>query len=210
MTFRSLAALTFCGGAATLVAALALLGEAPGQSAQTRHLREMKERMAAPARLEPYVMADFRALPHGLSLTARAPYEARGVSMEGWVQRTMLAGDGDLHLEITPTPRAAAGRDTAYVTAEVTPLWREGAARWQPEALAEVFRPNRGNVTPWDSGPLRVRVSGWLMYDEPYDTRPSPWTIEHLAPRVTGWEIHPVTKLERWDADRLAWVELAR
>ena len=74
----------------------------------------------------------------------------------------------------------------------------------------------QGTVTPMhcdyteNSGPLRVRVSGWLMYDEPYDTRPSPWTIEHLAPRVTGWEIHPVTKLERWDADRLAWVELAR
>jgi hypothetical protein len=210
VTFRSLAALVFCGGSATLVAALGLLGDAPGVPPEARHLRELKQRAAAPARLEPLTIADFRALPHGLALAARAPFEARGVSVEGWVQRTMLAGDGDLHLEIAPAPRGPDGPDTVYVTAEITPGWREAAPGWRPEALAELFRPNRGGVTPWDSGPRRVRVSGWLLYDEPYDRRPSPWTIEHRAPRVTGWEIHPVTKLERWDDARSAWVEVAR
>ena len=65
-------------------------------------------------------------------------------------------------------------------------------------------------ATEWDSGPQRARVSGWLMDDYAYDRTPSPWALAHGSTRVSGWEIHPVTRIERWDAARDGWVEVAR
>lgn len=210
MTFRALAALTFGGGTVLLLSALALIGEAPGVSKEQRHLREMKQRRSEPGDVSRWTIADFQALPHPHALAAYAPTEQRGVSLEGWVQRTMLAGDGDMHLEVAPSPRRPAGPDTAYVSAEITPGWRHRDTNWSYDALNAVFRPNDGAQTAWDSGPARVRVTGWLLYDFQYDRPPSPWTLEHAAPRVTGWEIHPVTKIERWDAAHAAWIEVPR
>lgn len=151
-------------------------------------------------------MDSFAALPHGRPLAEYAPLEARGVSLEGWVQRTMLAADGDLHLEIAPAPRGEGGTDTLYVTAEITPQWRR-RGRWNGEALLAFFRPNRGGATPWPGGPRHVRVSGWLLYDYQYDRVPSSWSLGNAAPRLTGWEIHPVTRLEAWDDSSGTWRE---
>lgn len=206
MTFRSLAAATLSLGAVTLLGALALLGKGPGVPRELRNLRAGKERTEAPASYAAWTADSFAALPRGRPLSVYAPIERRGVSLEGWVQRTMLAGDGDLHLEIAATPRA--GRpDTAYVTAEVTPQWRRPGG-WTNESLLELFRPNLGGVTPWEGGPRRVRVSGWLLYDYQYDGTPTSWSVENQAPRLTGWEIHPVTRLEAWDDARGRWVEV--
>ena len=210
MTFRSLAALTFSGGAILLLSALALFGEAPGVSEPQRHLREMKARLDEPRDVRRWSIDDFRSLPHGRPLAEYAPFERRGVSLEGWVQRTMLAGDGDMHLEVAPTRRRPAGRDTVYVSAEITPGWRHRDTNWSFDALNAVFRPNAGAQTAWDAGPRRVRVTGWLLYDFQYDRLPSSWTLQYAAPRLTGWEIHPVTKLERWDDARAAWIEVPR
>jgi len=208
VTFRLFAALASLAGAATLLAALALIGEAPGVPAAGRHLRAMKARREAPREVTPIGIADVEALPHDRPLAQYAALERRGVSIEGWVQRTILAGDGDMHLELATTPRRSGGPDTAYVTAEITPQWRTG--RWSYEALAAVFRPNDGTATPWEGGPERVRVSGWLLYDFQYDHAPTNWTKERGAPRVSGWEVHPVTRLERWSDARAAWVEVPR
>ena len=208
MTFRALALLTLAAGVATLLAALALIGVAPGVPAEARHLRELKRRVTAPASVEPITLDEVRALPHDPPLARRAALEARGVSMEGWNQRLLLAGDGDVHLEMTSAPRRPGGPDTAYVTAEVTPAWRAHGG-WSYDRLVEAFRPNTGSPTPWDGGPRRVRVSGWLLYDYQYDQLPSPWLLKHRAPRVSGWEIHPVTRIEVWDEARRAWSELA-
>ena len=207
MTLRTLAALTLSLGAVTLLAGLALLGKGPEVPPELRHLRAGKARTKAPAKYAVWTSDSFVALPHGRPLGVYAPHERRGVSLECRVQRTLLAGDGDLHLELVGTPREPGGRDTAYVTAEVTPQWRRPGG-WTSEGLTAVMRPNRGAVTPFEGGPTRMRVSGWLLYDYQYDSQPTSWSLQNLAPRLTGWEIHPVTRIEAWDEARGAWREL--
>lgn len=207
MTFRVLAALVLGLGAVTLLGALAVLGKGPGVPRELRHLRAGKGRTTAPESYAAWTPDSFATLPHGRPLEVYAPFERRGVSLEGWVQRTLLAGDGDLHLEIAPSPRGERGPDTAYVTAEVTPQWRR-PGRWTNESLVALFRPNRGGVTTWPGGPRHVRVSGWLLYDFQYDFSPSSWSLQNLAPRRTGWEIHPVTRLEVWDDSLGGWREV--
>lgn len=209
---RVLSVLTFLAGAIVLWVALGILGEAPGSAPESRHLRRMKKRLAVPASYTPYTLADFQALPHGIALEHRGVRERTAVSFEGWNQRMMMAGDGDAHLELVASPRASGGRDTVYVTAEVTPPFRRGGAEshWNYDRLLALFRPNRGGQTPWEQGPARVRVSGWLLYDYQYDHAPTSWSLEHAAPRATGWEIHPVTRIERWDDRAAAWIEVPR
>jgi hypothetical protein len=206
--FRSLAALVLTSGGALLVALLSLLGLAPGVPLESRHLREMKNRLDAPAAYQPMTAAQHEALPSGASVAEYSGFERRGVSMEGFVQRMLVAGDGDLHLELDPSLASGQSRDSAYVSCEITPAFRGEGSRWRFEPLAAVFRPRHGTATPWDGGPARVRVSGWLLYDFQYARLPSPWSLEHAAPRLGGWEIHPVTRIERWDEAAHAYVEV--
>ena len=208
--FRSLAALVLTSGAALLVALLALLGLAPGVPLESRHLREMKNRLDTPARYEALSFASHHDLPSGATVGEYSAYERRAVSMEGHVQRMLIAGDGDLHLELNGALATGGMRDSAYVACEITPGFRRGSQRWRFEPLAEVFRPRHGSATPWNGGSPRVRVSGWLTYDFQYAHLPSPWSIENSAPRLSGWEIHPVTRIERWDETLRAYREVPR
>lgn len=210
MIVRSLAVLIYAAGAAALVAGLVILGRAPGLPEQTRQLRAMKDRVDAPSRLEPFTMDDFAALPHGAPLAVRRTIEARGVQMTGWVQGMVLSGDGDVHLELTEQPRRTGERDTAYVVAEITPPWRQDGDGWAYDSLLVAFRPNHGGRTPWEPGPRRVRLSGWLTYDYAYDRPVTEWLLLHGSARRTGWELHPVTRIELWDEFASAWRELAR
>jgi hypothetical protein len=207
---RSVAVLIFAAGAAALVGALALLGRAPGLPEQTRHLRAMKDRSDPPSAVLDYTMADFASLPHHIPLATRSAIEAYGVRMTGWVQRMVLSGDGDLHLELAENRRHLGERDTAYVVAEITPPWRTEARGWAYESLLVAFRPNRGGRAPWEAGPRRVRLTGWLTLDHPYDRPVSTWLLSYGAPRLTGWEMHPVTRIELWDEPAGAWRELRR
>jgi hypothetical protein len=209
VSFRVLSALAFAAGTLTLYLALLVIGEAPGTAPEALHLRAMKKRVAVPATYTPYTLADFQALPHGIAMEYRARREGTAVSFEGWNQRMMMAGDGDAHLELVASPRESGGRDTVYVTGEVTPPFRR-SGRWSYDRLLALFRPNRGGQTAWQGGPARVRVSGWLLYDYQYDHVPTTWSLQNAAPRATGWEIHPVTRLERWDETAAAWIEVPR
>ncbi len=210
MIVRSLAVLIFAAGAAALLAGLALLGRAPGLPEPTRHLRRMKDRLDPPTRVLDYTMADFAALPHHISLATRGALETRGVRASGWVQRIVLSGDGDLHLELAENQRHLGERDTAYVVAEITPPWREQSQGWSYESLLVAFRPNRGGRAPWEAGPRHVRLTGWLMLDHVYDKPVSTWLQLRGAPRRTGWEMHPVTRIELWDDATSRWQELRR
>ena len=210
MITRSLGVLGFALGAALLLVALALLGRAPGLPAETRHLRAMKDRLEPPAELREFHMADFAALPHRAPFSERAALEQQGVRMEGWVQRVLLSGDGDLHLELTEQPRQPTERDTVYVVAEITPPWREQRRGWAYESLLVAFRPNRGGATAWDAGPRRVRLTGWLLYDHQYDKPVTTWSLQYAKARRTGWEIHPVTRIEAWDDAAGGWAVVAR
>ena len=210
MTPRLLAVATLVLGAASLYAFLVLLGFGPGSPPALRLLRAGKQRTDVPRTLAPYALADFAALPHAAPLAEVREIQGRGVVFEGFVQKMLWASDGDLHLELVDTPRGPESRDTLYLTAELTPPLRDGAPGWSYETLVAALRPNRGGVTAWERGPARVRVSGWLLFDWQYDKVPSPWAVANAAPRLTGWEIHPVTRIERWDDAALAWREVPR
>ena len=207
---RFAAVLSLLLGAAALAAYLHIMGHGPLAGAPARHMRALKDRRAAPASVSVFTLAEFAALPHRVSLAGYAPLERRGVTTEGYVQRFMRAVDDDYHLELAPTPRAPGGPDTVYATAEITPAFRRDSQRWGYEALVAAFRPTRGGATPWDAGPRRVRVSGWLLYDYPYDAPPSEWEKRMGSPRISGWEIHPVTHIELWDDSLRRYVDLPR
>jgi hypothetical protein len=196
-------------GLVVLLLYLQAVGKAPWSSPQMRHLRVMKDRAVAPDRLAPFTAADFESLPHGRPLAGYALLEERGVSFDGYVQRLLTAKDGDVHFELAATRRLPGGPDTAYVTAELTPQWGRGSDRWSYESLVATLRPNRGGTTFWETGPRRARVSGWLLYDFQYDDPAGSGPAGRSA-RLTGWEIHPVTRIEVWEAADSAWREVER
>ena len=210
MTLRFLAALTLILGVAALLGYLNVMGKGPLATPALRHLRTMKDRRTAPDSVSEMHVADFGTLPRGSSLASYVPLEQRGVSLEGYVQRVLRALDDDVHLEVVADPPAEGGHDSAYASAEITPGWRLGSSRWTYERLAAAFRVNHGTLTPWEGGPRRVRLSGWLLYDFQYDWRPSLQALHQGAPRVSGWEIHPVTRIEIWDDDARRYVDYPR
>lgn len=193
---------------------LQLLGKSPFSSPEMRHLRAMKDRDGEPARADTLSFAAFAALPAGRPVAEYSGIERRGAVIEGWVQRMLRAADGDVHLELAPAPRAPGDPDTVYATAEITPAFWRGSARWSYPGLVEAFRPNRGGTTPWEGGPRRVRLTGWLLYDFQHETRlggvPGPRLGGVPGPRVGGWEIHPVTRIEIWNDSLGTFVEHAR
>jgi hypothetical protein len=205
VTLRLAAALALAIGVIGLAGFFAVVGEGPFVTPEERHLRAMKERTGTPERVEPVGYEFFAALPHDRPLPEFAALERRAVSLEGYVQQVVPASDGDVHLEVARRPPGDPAYDPRYVTAEITPAWRRGSRPWRIESLLATFRPTHGGPTPWDGGPRRVRVSGWLLYDFQYDGPPTA-----RRPRLTGWEIHPVTRVEVWDEARMAFVEVAR
>lgn len=210
MTLRFLAVVALILGVAALVGYLNLIGKGPLASPALRHLRLMKDRIIAPDSMMQVGLPAIQALPRGASLTAYAPLERRGVSIDGYVQGMVRAMDDDVHLEVVTAPRGETGRDSAYVTAEITPFWRRGSRRWSYEGLASAFRVNHGTRTSWDGGPRRVRLTGWLLYDFQNEGHPSVWSLAEGSPRISGWEIHPVTRIELWDDASQGFVDYPR
>ena len=207
---RLAGALSLACGVVALLIYLHAMGHGPVAGEAARHMRAMKDRRAAPDSTRPITLDGVAALPHFAPLAEYAALERRGVAMEGYVQRLLRAGDDDYHLEIAPTLRAPGGKDTVYATAEITPGWRGRSPSWSYSGLLAAFRPNHGGESPWDEGPRRARVSGWLMYDYQYDAPPSEWSRQMAAPRISGWEIHPVTRIELWDDSLGRYVDYPR
>jgi hypothetical protein len=210
VTLRLAATLALVLGASALLVFLRLLGEGPGVSLESSHLRDMKNRLDPPPSAQPITFADMVALPHRRPVGEYSAYERRGVSIEGYVQTVMHAVDGDLHLEVTEDPLAWNAFDTSYLSAEITPGVRGDSKSWTYDRLVEQFHPIVGGPTPWRPGTRRVRIRGWLMYDWQYD-QPRHHDHHHrVGDRLTGWEIHPVTGIEVWDDDAARFVEVAR
>jgi hypothetical protein len=200
--------LTLALGVAAFLTYLHLLGRGPFASFEMRHLRAMKNRTTTPDRIEPIGLPEFLALPRRVSVAEYSGLERRAVSMVGQVPAMMRAMDGDFHLELVPEQTATG------ITAEITPAWRGEAAAdpdhgWGYQRLLTVFRPDAGGVRAWEGGPARVRISGWLLYDGASDVALRLLRLP-IIPRATDWEIHPVTKIERWDAATADWIEVKR
>jgi hypothetical protein len=197
VTLRLAAAAALAIGVATLAAYFHVMGEGPLTPPAVQRLRAMKERVVAPPSATPLSLDSLARLPRRAPIATRAPLEARGVMIEGYVQRMLRAVDGDIHLDVVPR---APGPDESfpYVVAEITPALRR-VHHWTYDRLAANLRPNRGTETPWEGGPARVRLTGWLFYDEPHEERPV-WP--RYAEALSGWEVHPVTRVEIWNDAR--------
>jgi len=205
MILRLAAAVSVAIGLGLLGLYVTELGLAPWSGAEKRQLRRMKDRIAAPARVTPTTYPAMQALPRHASREDYTPLEARGVSLEGYIQRMERAPDGDIHADLAPALDPD-GRLVPYVIAEITPQWRRGAG-WSYERLTEAFRPYFGSRTRWDRPPARVRLSGWLMNDYEFaDAKP----VYGFPLHLTQWEIHPVTRIETWDDAQHRFVELPR
>jgi hypothetical protein len=111
----------------------------------------------------------------GGQLTEISALEERGVMVEGFVARLRQMQDGDYHIQLAEAwPGHCLGGDTPdQFFTELTP----GIRARKPAYTWERLLPLCGADT-------RIRVSGWLMWDNPHHTR------------ITFWEIHPVTRIE--------------
>ena len=210
MILRLAAALALLAGAAALLGYLTVIGEGPFAPPEARHLRAMKDRVAPPASLAPISYEELRALPHHAPPESLAAIEGRGVSLEGYVEGMLRPSDGDIHLEVAPAPLEPDQPNTAYASAEITPAIRSQAPAWTYEGLARAFRVRTGAPTPWERGPRRARISGWLLFDYQYDSTPTEEALRYAPVRMTGWEIHPVTQIELWDDSLERFVALDR
>lgn len=214
MILRIAAGISLGTGSALLLAFFWWIGESPISGGDERHLREMKERIAAPAQVTPASFADFVALPHGMPVSRFEALEQRAVSLEGYVKHMAFSSDGDYHLTLTAVPPPPLTEPVDGLTAEITPQWQRGSRWWQWEPLHAAFKPHSWLEPDWPGGPRRVRISGWLLYDfqydEPFLKNQSPRLPSPPAQRLTGWEIHPVTRIELWDDSLSAFVEYPR
>jgi hypothetical protein len=203
VTLRIAAAVALVVGIAALFADLHLRGDGPFAAPEARHRRAMQDRSGSPTVIANVTFAELAALPRRLPVAEASGFERRAVRLEGYVQRMERRPDGDLTLEIAPVRGEPGAPAAACVIAGIAPAWRRGSQTWRYDALLATFRPGRGGVTAWDGGPVRVRLSGWLLDDAAADD-------PGAAPRLTGWAIDPVTRIEVWDDARAAFAEAPR
>jgi hypothetical protein len=206
MMLRIAAAVAVVLGVVILMLYLDEVGKLPWESPPKRVLREMKERTALPPAYDSTTFAAMAALPRSAPLAEYTAIEQRAVTLAGYVQRLTRAPDGDIHLDFADTLEAE-GRLVPFLSAEITPQWHVGSDRWRFERLQALFRPYVGGPTRWDAPPRRVRLSGWLLYDFPYEGAAP---VFGFPAHLTMWEIHPVTRIEAWDDSLGRYVEFER
>jgi hypothetical protein len=199
---RTLAVLVLLGGAAAalLSGCAVFLGE------QGRYLVEQKNRVEVPTRYESMTFKEFLALPSlstsytdGQWQQVRAQ-SARAVSIEGYIAEVRQVFDGpmygkgpwagDLHVHLREQPQSQCfppGPRGEQIVTEVTPHFQPPKTAWSEKNLRDLCDRQ-----------VRVRLSGLLMHDYPHLDGVGRW-------RNSAWEIHPVTKIEVWDASRQAW-----
>jgi hypothetical protein len=189
--------------------------------ARRLHLLQAKLRTSVPKSYEPISFDQFVALkPNCPFDESMAPdidrNEKRGVMLEGYLVRLVqLAGGvtylhltnrGDIHLEISAAPDFhGIAPSSQRIICEITVPFQWRHKRWNLEGLAPLATAVKDNLTGHiypggTSGGARVRVSGYLMDDFIHCLSVGRW-------RATVWEIHPITRLEVWDAKRNAFVD---
>lgn len=151
----------------------------------------------------PALPANVRALPSGdQSLKELQALESKSVLLEGYFA---MAKDGgkegtncgsgtrtDIHMEIVATDAEDPKTNrNQHVITEVTPWFHDAISAWTKENIgkyAAYLDGYKGNML---RQPTKVRIYGWLFYDEAHvgDGSVGKW-------RGTSWEIHPITRIE--------------
>ncbi|HYR88496.1 MAG TPA: SH3 domain-containing protein [Terriglobia bacterium] len=153
-------------------------------------------------RLKP-LPGSVRTLP---AADERATYlqslEGTPVIVEGYLSMVKAAGKEstncysasrkDFHFEILPSDQGdpKIRRDEIIIT-EITPWFSEVISGWTTANLGQFASYRNGYSGSMQRSPARVRVYGWLFYDDPHSGDASVGTW-----RGTAWEIHPVTRIE--------------
>jgi hypothetical protein len=148
-----------------------------------------------------------------------AALENKVVSLTGWL---VLAYQGipevtncrshdflDWHLELSPEPadHPAQVGDPTPIICEITPrtesfVYRSGV---RVQKLAAFIRPPDKTFIATGSKPHKIRVTGYLLWDDEHNREDSDvgpfigWFGKegyHHPWRSTAWEIHPVMKVE--------------
>jgi hypothetical protein len=151
-----------------------------------------------------------------------ASIESRVVSVTGWMVLTYpgppescncnSAEYHDWHIELLPRPldHAPTIGDPTAIICEVTPrteapLYRAGVRLQKLAEFMNLGRPPNIVARPTGSPPHKVRITGYLMWDDQHNVAGADIgpTIErggrgeyHHPWRVTAWEIHPILKIE--------------
>jgi hypothetical protein len=98
----------------------------------------------------------------------------------------------DFHFEILPSDQGdPKNRRDEIIITEITPWFSEAVSGWTRANLCPFASYCNGYSGTMQNAPSRVRVYGWLFYDDPHsgDGSVGNW-------RGTAWEIHPVTRIE--------------
>jgi len=166
-------------------------------------LNALKNRSSVPASIAAITVVQMKQLPsvppNTPSLRAQWPaavrssidsQEARGVAFIGYIIRvthetgdpsncgSSLPRDEDVELFLAANPGE---RDPAkIILAEVTPRWRAVHVSWRTADLRTLAASGS-----------RVRITGWLLYDE------ESWSELHGG-TATAWEIEPTTRVQVW------------
>ena len=191
----------------------------------------LKNRVDEPATYHPVTFDAMLALPYPTNhkphrtswpqtdVDVIAPYEGIAVSVTGFIakKRGIIVEsapyskngestnchatdpDGvDWHMTLVKNP----GDDkSAGIVVETTPRVRANGHPWSPDMFTSA-------IAAEDS----VRISGWLLYDPEHfaqTTNYDPARPSHGAPvRATLWEVHPVTRIDVFDARSGRWKTL--
>jgi len=203
----TVAVVSAMGVLAGLLAGAAGGGAREPQALALERLQRQMLREETPGAYAPISFALFLSLPElpirtMPDLVAIDEMERQAVSLTGYVVRVL------------PVPiKLAAHRSTDYNfqlhlrPASVGRCLIEDSPRDIVAAVTPAFQPPR---TAWELDQLRllcerqdkVRIAGWVLYDYPSRRGVGRW-------RASAWAIHPVTRIEVWDARERAWQDLS-
>jgi len=128
--------------------------------------------------------------------------ERQAVSINGYIARvlpvpTKLAGhrttdyNFQLHLRPASTGRCLIEDSPRDVVTVVSPAFQPPRTGWELDQLRLLCERQD-----------RVRISGWLLYDHLSRQGVGRW-------RASAWAIHPVTRIEIWNAREQTWENLS-
>ena len=137
-----------------------------------------------------------------LAVDTRYPTPHYGAQAEGPESTNCAAplGTGDVHVWVTPdSPQDKAHAFVVELTPRPRELFHQDSARVEQDKLVAIARQGR-----------KVRVSGWLLYDQEHPEQLHDRTLSNgvvdRQVRATLWELHPVMTFEVKDGS--VWVDL--